>query len=224
LPRFELIRHTKEDIDFFAVNHPHQPFQKESLRLLGIPKKKILKISRFSHLEAKKLILPSMPGQTGKMPNWACRFLRGLFLKELSTNLNERIFISRKRCNRRHLVNEDEAFELLSKYGFKRVCLEEMPVLEQAKLFSNAEVIIGPHGSGMSNLVFASQNAKVIEIFSPKYVNPLFWHLSCEMRLKYYYIMGKGELIYEKQKVNENIEVDIKELKNILKLAGIQKN
>jgi hypothetical protein len=36
--------------------------------------------------------------------------------------------------------------------------------------------------------------------------------------------MGKGELIYEKQKVNENIEVDIKELKNILKLAGIQKN
>ena len=41
---------------------------------------------------------------------------------------------------------------------------------EQMKIFSNAEVIISPHGSNMSNIIFCQKNAKIIEI-SPELNN-----------------------------------------------------
>ena len=38
------------------------------------------------------------------------------------------------------------------------------------KIFSNAKVIISPHGSNMSNIIFCKKNTKIVEI-SPELNN-----------------------------------------------------
>jgi len=45
------------------------------------------------------------------------------------------------------------------------------------KIFSNAEVIISPHGSNMSNIIFCKKGSKIIEI-SPELNNPFEQNIS----------------------------------------------
>jgi len=47
---------------------------------------------------------------------------------------------------------------------FTLVYLEELSVFEQAQMFNAAQVIVGPHGSGFANLIFARPGTPVIEI------------------------------------------------------------
>ena len=43
--------------------------------------------------------------------------------------------------------------------------LAEMPVLEQLKLFSGTDLMIGPHGAGLTYILFTPDNAGLIELF-----------------------------------------------------------
>ncbi|MCZ6902538.1 MAG: glycosyltransferase 61 family protein [Rickettsia endosymbiont of Ixodes persulcatus] len=42
--------------------------------------------------------------------------------------------------------------------------LELSSPYEQAQLFNKAKIIVGPHGSGFANLIFAAPKCKVVEI------------------------------------------------------------
>jgi capsular polysaccharide biosynthesis protein len=100
-----------------------------------------------------------------------------------------------------------------------------MPIAEQALLLSSAKVILAPHGAGLSNLVFCSPGTKVIEVFSPKYVNVCFWSLSNQMNLEYYYLIGEGQSppeYVDPHQIKADISVNINSLSNLMKLAGIK--
>ena len=53
---------------------------------------------------------------------------------------------------------------LLAKHKFHKVCLEQMSIMEQVKLFSTATHIIAAHGSGLTNVLFAPKYARILEI------------------------------------------------------------
>ena len=65
-------------------------------------------------------------------------------------------------------------------------------VAEQASVFASSEVIVAPHGSGLTNLLFCRPGSKVIELFSHTYVNPCYWVLSNSVGLDYYCLLGTG--------------------------------
>ena len=75
-----------------------------------------------------------------------------------------RIYISRDLQNRRKLLNEDEIFEALKPYGFKRLKLETMELVDQARLFNNCSHMVGPHGAGLVNAVNAPKDCHVLNI------------------------------------------------------------
>ena len=52
----------------------------------------------------------------------------------------------------------------LKSYGFVSVCLEDLSVTDQLRLFSESLVIVGPHGAGLSNLVACTPKAAVVEL------------------------------------------------------------
>jgi capsular polysaccharide biosynthesis protein len=56
---------------------------------------------------------------------------------------------------------------LLSDWGFERYHPEELSFAEQVTLFSNAEAIVSPHGSGLMNQIFAD-DAVIIELMGKK--------------------------------------------------------
>jgi capsular polysaccharide biosynthesis protein len=65
---------------------------------------------------------------------------------------------------KRMMVNQDKLINLLRLRGFAIVQPETLSVAEQVKLFSKAEVIVSATGAGLTNALFAPQNAKVFEI------------------------------------------------------------
>jgi hypothetical protein len=79
----------------------------------------------------------------------------------------------------------------------------------------------------LSNIVFCSPGAKIVEIFSPELVARYFWRLSNQLNLDYYYILGKGsagglEADYPQSwDAEADIEVDIGQLERTLTLAGV---
>ncbi|WP_342265459.1 glycosyltransferase family 61 protein [Cardinium endosymbiont of Philonthus spinipes] len=176
LPRLKILKESKITFDKIYINNLKYPFQKAALahilKVLQIPKEKILAIDGDSIIQAKQLIVPSVPFIPCKgrpLPGWLKTFLRNSFLNyaDLKGNkslLSEKIYISRAQATIRRIANEKELTDYLKKRGFKVVYLEHLNPFEQAYLFNNAKIIMGPHGSGFANLIFAQPTTKVIEI------------------------------------------------------------
>ena len=80
----------------------------------------------------------------------------------------ERIYVTRHNCLYRNLINEGNLIDKLKKKNFRTVDLNSTTIFQQIKTFSNAEIVIGPTGSGLTNIVFCNPGTKVIEI-SPNY-------------------------------------------------------
>ncbi|MCP8968347.1 glycosyltransferase family 61 protein [Ectobacillus ponti] len=203
----------------------NRPFQQETLALLGIDQSRILTCHEHLHLQAHKLIVPSIVGYLGHMPKWTCRYLRSRFLPYSRKVFGyEKIYIKRKYARHRRVINEDEVAAFLEQRGFRTVVLEELSVVEQMNIFASAEVVVAPHGGGLTNLVFCSPRTKVIEFFAPNYINGLYWVLSNHVDLDYYYLFGEGDhppdYVYPAY-VWEDIQVDMQKLKDTLQLAGI---
>ena len=80
----------------------------------------------------------------------------------------KKIFISRQNCSARNLINESDVGKKLKDYGYEMIDLNDMDILDQIKVFSKADTIISPTGSGLTNIVFCNPGTKIIEI-SPIY-------------------------------------------------------
>ena len=232
IPRLELIRLSGielREIDWFVVNNLEKPFQKETLKWLGIPTSKIICSDRNSHIQGEELIVPSFPGYLDWIPGGTIKFIRETFLSKINLQNYQspkKIYISRGKARARHIINEVKVRSLLSKYGFKTVFLEEMSILEQIILFANAKFIVAPHGSGLSNLVFCSPGTTIVELFSPNYLRTDYWILSQQLQLKHYYSVGDSlscpallNLMYQNS-LTEDILVNLSSLQLILEVAG----
>ena len=230
LPRWELLRKQNCDfdkVDYFVVDNS-LPFQRETLNLLQIPENKQININQSHHIQASKLIVPSFPASVAWMPKWTCDFLKHHFLLPehiKNTTSNQRLYITRTLAKSRRILNEDEIINLLKSYGFTVVVLESMSVLEQAALFSQAEIIISPHGSGLTNLVFCQPGTKVIELFAPNYVYHCYWWISNLVSLDYYYLLGETlpgwhfhHLIYP-QEFSEDIVINVRDLLRLIQIC-----
>ena len=87
-----------------------------------------------------------------------------------SPNFRPKIYIRRGNANYRKIINEADLIERLRKKDFEIINPEHFEILEQMKIFSNANIIISSHGSNLSNIVFCKKGTKIIEI-SPNIQN-----------------------------------------------------
>ncbi|MEG4107039.1 tetratricopeptide repeat protein [Microcoleus sp. S13_C5] len=232
LPRIELLRHSGRDlaeIDWFLVNSCQHQFQRESLRILGIPEEKVLESDRLPHIQATELIVPSFAGYLGWPSGWAMDFLRREFLKEIisSSSYPKRIYISRRKARYRRVLNEEDVVEVLEKFGFVSILPESMSLAEQIAHFYHAEVIVAAHGSGLTNTIFSRQGTKVIELVSPHYISHYYWGISQYLQLEHYFLTGEAfecypirQLMYQNS-LTEDILVNLSSLKKMVEVVGL---
>jgi hypothetical protein len=102
-----------------------------------------------------------------------------------------RIYISRSDADQRRVANESELLNHLEEECFERYVLSDLTFEEQISLFSNAEVIIGPHGAGLVNMIFAD-SPHVVEIFGD-YTNPCYYCLSTGLGYEYTSIVAETQ-------------------------------
>lgn len=103
-----------------------------------------------------------------------------------------RLFISRARAASRRLVNEDALWPKLAAAGFEKVFFEELDFKSQLALMAETEIVLGPHGAGLTNMLFCPAGAQIVEIADPEYPNPNFYALACALGHRYWLIEGRG--------------------------------
>ena len=197
LPRLQILRKAGtipwQSIDHFLIGEGCHAIG-ESLRLLGVEESKFVVTRRDSHFVCDSLVVPSFHGAPGNIPPWAIEFLREQFLaSSLPPKSRRRVYVTRSKASGRKIANEEEILPILAGRGFVRSELEEMSLDAQIRLFSEAEAVVAPHGAGLTNLIWCAPHTKVLEIFSPRYVNLCYWAIASVTQAEYYYLLGNGE-------------------------------
>ncbi|GCF14468.1 hypothetical protein Harman_24030 [Haloarcula mannanilytica] len=96
---------------------------------------------------------------------------------------------------------------MLRTYGFETHRLEELSVAKQIQLFTNAEIVVGPHGAGLSNLVY-SEDVTVVELFGDN-LKPNFSRIAEVAGFDYHHIQchNDGPDIYiDVSRLHETLE------------------
>jgi hypothetical protein len=227
LPRIQLLKKAGifEDVDIFILPQLKHDFQKSSLSYFNVPSSKILEIEDDEAVLTDNLIVPSLPSELGTVNLWALNFIRYTFLSATS-NLtpHRKIYISRKNATARRLLNESEIIEFLTGLGFEIIEAENLAFDDQVKIFSQAEIIVSPHGSGLSNIVFCNKKTKVIDLFYGDFLVPCFWVIAAQLDLDYYYDSSmelEQDLSTYWESKGEDGHFPLEKLKGILKIANI---
>jgi len=92
----------------------------------------------------------------------------------------------------RALVNSEEVDSYLEGYGFTRLDIGALPLLEQIAAARSADVIAGPHGSAFMHCAYMKARSTVMEIFSPNFLNGQYSIEICRV-LRHRYILIVGD-------------------------------
>ena len=114
---------------------------------------------------------------------------------QVKTDARRLVYVSRKLATARRVLNEEQVVDTVRSFGFETVCLEELQLREQIRLFREAEAVIGPHGAGLANIVFSKPGTNLIEFLHDRglYKVPIFSELSALTKGKHVVLSSKSE-------------------------------
>lgn len=182
LPRVGILRRSGLSVDAYLIN-TGLPYQRESIDRLALAP--VVSPQSHTHIQARELIVPSLPGQIGQPTPQSCSFLRETFLSESPGTADLRLYVSRRDAATRGVSNEAELIASLEPLGFQVVALDGMSIASQADLFARCRTVVGPHGAGLTNTVFCPTGAALLEFMPDLYFNPCFEVLAKVRGLRY---------------------------------------
>ncbi len=191
LPRLGLIRTADISVQGFLVPQELNAFQRSSLTLLGIDQEEMVKAGP-DLVSPHTLVWASPAAPIGHCSGWVANWLRESFVRPAAGGTDtrtsrRRLYVARET---RRVVNERELLCALERFDFEVVRPEYLDFAEQVALFADAGFIVGPHGAGLANVVFAQQ-ADVIELFAPTYINTALWNVARASGHRYAYSVGR---------------------------------
>jgi len=218
-----------ENIDYFYVGDvPIKPFMVQSFEMLGILPAKLtnypctsetilVATNRWEMQEGYRYL------DIGSYEFVRQNFLNYLKAKELPRQelhnccYAPRVYIGRGNVHWRKVVNEPAVLALMQKYNFECRVLDNLSVEEQFKICYFAKSIVAPHGSALTNLLFAQAGTKVLEIYPEAYNDHAAYTLAALSQCDYFYMRsetpeGQASVACEYQ----NMKIDIALLENNL--------
>jgi capsular polysaccharide biosynthesis protein len=182
----------------------------DSLEIVAGESRKIFVLSRGIAVRVKTLHVVSVSGYIpfefrhdpdmnkihGQFSPVALRFLRELVLKSLTTNsaLTEtpkKIFIERT-STQRVLKNQSGLKNIFSENSFECISPETLSFLDQARVFANAEEIVGATGAAFANLLFCSSPCKLTILIGDHPETPYgYWaNIATAIGLRVRFVLG----------------------------------
>jgi capsular polysaccharide biosynthesis protein len=193
------------------------PFQREAFEII---KDKFELIENLNNIADYEIVC--IYGETCQQnpysdnPNIIFPFLRNLFYEKCNYKLikGKRIFITRKNSEtqhngilKRYILNENDLKNMLNKYNFEFIQLEDYNTNDKIKLFMESEVIVSSHSGSLTFLLFANINTKIIEILNKGtngFPHDHYINISNVLNLNY----NRYSNIYEDQNGNFNINLN----------------
>jgi hypothetical protein len=165
-----------------------QPFQEETLRLLGYQDLPRLTLDVTSHYRFASAEFSDFlaDGTHLKVSRRAIATYRSLSLAApWLPGAAEEIYVARTDATVRTMQNEAELIDLLQRQGVRIIVPGALSVAEQIAAFRAARLVIGPHGAGLSNLVFCRSGSFVYEMLPRHYPNVVFNRVAQAAGLNY---------------------------------------
>jgi capsular polysaccharide biosynthesis protein len=102
------------------------------------------------------------------------------------------VYLARTDTANRTVENEGEIIKLVESEGIQAVVPGSLSVERQINLFGKVDAVIGPHGAGMTNIVFCRPGSAVYEMGTTHYRNPCFARLAQSADLNYTIDLFRG--------------------------------
>jgi hypothetical protein len=205
--------------------------QLECLQLAGVDRARVIRLRRGRLAQFKVLWAPTMPFFTvNGLLFWSSAivgFLRrrlgaGAHAAPSAGRRRRRLYLSRRNSRWRRLLNESAVLQAVAAWGFEVVDPGELTMAQQLALAADAEVVAGPFGAGMNLLLFAPENACIIELKPyaklPMSINPA---LSGEIGQRYVEIVGTPSAVAGTPPLNQDFSVAPESVVQALEALGI---
>lgn len=222
LPRLLFLLKSRPDCIPMIPSDKKLSFIEKSL--LPFRFRKVVFLEKDEYIFTKRLLLINHTASTGNYNEEMIREIRKLFrfhFEPTNSQNFDKIYVSRSKSGRRRVINELAVSTLLNEYGFVTLHFEDFSFEEQIKMASQAKVLIGLHGAGLTNMIFMAEQASVLE-FRPENddSNLCYYALASALHLKYYYQFGQSPI---KVDYNDDVEIDLVLLRENVELM-VKKN
>lgn len=176
------------------ITSASSPLQAATARAAGLPPFRILDPSRRWRVRPDELAAGTYPESDG-----VCRPSRVAFVRRLLLSLEDRsappadrVFITRPPGAPRRLTCEDELTARLASDGWVIARLEDLDVGTQVRLFTQARIVAGAHGAGLSNIACCLPGTLGVEIQPATDPRPHYRALARSAALDYRCIVAAG--------------------------------
>ncbi|MCH6201344.1 glycosyltransferase family 61 protein [Aquiflexum sp. LQ15W] len=170
-------------------------------------------VSQSEYLRVNKLHFLRVQPYNIESYNFARKLFQTIDVYRPSEKL--KVFVNRPVEESRHINNLNELLDVLHERGFLIVNLAELNIAEQIRLFKKSEIIVGPHGAGLTNIIFSDYaNVKLLEVFPKNFVSAHYYWMSSVLGIRYAAISG-SELKNSPQGIS-SFSVDVAEFERIL--------
>ncbi|WP_121820721.1 glycosyltransferase family 61 protein [Halostella salina] len=161
---------TGREVPIIIPSDP-KPYITESLRLLGYDEDDYIEWDG-EPLGVKQLVVPSFPDPTPRAIEWLRNEITsGIDLSDETSP--DWVYVSRQNASKRRVVNYEEVLPVLEQYGVQPVECETLSLEKQIRLFSGVDGIIGPHGAGLTGMIWGS-DIRVVEVFNNVVKGPYY--------------------------------------------------
>ncbi|BBH16373.1 hypothetical protein Back2_06600 [Nocardioides baekrokdamisoli] len=212
LPRLGVFEDAMAGMKADAIYAPvHAGWQRTLLEMAGLGELKVLPASGESAVRATRLIAPSLTNTNEVAPSATVAWLRSRLPAKDLNDRPRRIYVTRGTAPRtRRVVEEERLLPMLEQRGFVCIAPEKLSPQEQIDVFAGAEVIVGPHGAALTNLLWIQPGTRVLELFHPGYVNAAFWSITEAIGgIRYEYLIADGAERFGPTSPMNKIQADV---------------
>lgn len=209
IPAWHTLRNTTVSDEFVLILPPQiSSWQQDLLRVAGLEDYDFMNWDSLTTTVKKLHFHSSIRTRTKSFD-----LLNPVIVKEFATTIKEKlniseksrkIFISRQNAYGRRIENWMEFKRILDQFDFEILELEELRIEDQIKAFAEAEVVIGAHGAGLTNLIFADK-VKVLELFGEPPMHFSEYYKLCKtMEHSYHFIFTEWSSVNYPATIKKN--------------------
>jgi capsular polysaccharide biosynthesis protein len=200
IPRLMMVReHLRDLVLLYPQSWDEFPFINDTLGLF--PELRIERIAKDVHLHVEHLVMPEVKPWTPMFIPEQIQQVRQLIfdavdLKGVTPPYLGNIHLSRMDAKIKNFENREEVEMLLHQFGFQHVTMTGLSIFQQAAVMRVTEKTVSITGAGMSNFMFLSKDAQVLDVTNAGYLNHRkykfhFWKLCCIVEASYQVLFCK---------------------------------
>lgn len=144
---------------------------------LGLPRERCMIAEPDVRYRCGELLAVSFPGTSKALMPWAAEFLRVRLPARPPRTGRRRLYVPR--TTTRLMRNEAQIADVLAPFGIEAIDPESAPHREVRSWFADAELIVGPHGAGLADLVHCRPGAVVLELIPTDHPFP-YWYAAAQ--------------------------------------------